>query len=376
MITENGQETMTDNQNIILFDDDGNYLKVDGGVSAQVHDDGIWSAAGSDLCSASAASVLHTDAANIRIGERVGVKVKGEYKPFTVQLGPTRLPSAHLSELHDSGFTVLEGLLDAGAVARLKADAIVQLQEQDPDAARSDGRLGIRHGLAWSTDVARAVTNPVALGLLRTYLAIDDIHYCHPPSVTTMRPTVDLLGSFPPDGWHSDYPYHPGIFPDEQWPGDRVYGVQFNICVDEFRADNAATQYAPGSHKLCQWPPAEWNEGGTRMGEGVHENVKQMLAPAGSALVYDARTWHRACDELNVSGGDRVAILNAVAPAWVLSMGGKRDGAAAYLASDMPAKLNDRERLELDRLCNAARMQPPAGVPQLQRRMAVGFSDR
>ncbi|MDZ7685479.1 MAG: hypothetical protein U5O39_11150 [Gammaproteobacteria bacterium] len=107
------------------------------------------------------------------------------------------------------------------------------------------------------------------------------------------------------------------------------------------------------------------------MSEGVHSKVRQLTAPAGSALIYDARTWHRACPELNVSGRDRLAILNAVSPAWVRPMTDKswlteRLGELDYLDS-----LDERERRELDRLCHRDTQPTPEGMPRLLEREAA-----
>ena len=101
------------------------------------------------------------------------------------------------------------------------------------------------------------------------------------------------------------------------------------------------------------------------MGEGVHKEVSQMLAPAGAALIYDARMWHRSCDELNISGEDRVALLNAVAPDWVLPMIDRSKVAAAYRSSHVPAALSEREAADIERLFHSEPRQTPPGMPWL-----------
>ena len=141
-------------------------------------------------------------------------------------------------------------------------------------------------------------------------------------------------------------------------------GVQFNICVDAFRTDNAATQYVPGSHLRRKQPPPEFNAGGTRMGHGLHTEVRQWLAPAGAAIIYDARMWHRACHELNASGRDRIAILNAVAPSYVRPMLDKRPLGNAFRDSPVARRLTGRERKEIERLCCGPTRATPTGVPR------------
>ena len=88
-----------------------------------------------------------------------------------------------------------------------------------------------------------------------------------------------------------------------------------------------------------------------------------MLAPAGAALIYDARMWHRACYELNVSGRNRLAVLNAVTPAYVPPMLPKGALADTYLAGPVPAQLSAREAREIEALCVGRTAVPPAGAP-------------
>ena len=277
-----------------------------------------------------------------------------------------RVAGEYLTELRQQGFTVIENVIDAPALERIRAIVRQKSAELDPAPPAFDDRYGVPDSISWSADVCRAVTHPVALEVIRTYLGTEDIHFCHQPAMTVLRPTRDLAGTFPPGGWHADYPYHPGVFPEECWCDEAIYGVQNNLCIDEFRTDNAATQYIPGSHRLHQFPPTDLNTGGTRVGEGPHEHVAQMTAPAGSALVYDSRTWHRACVEGNLSGADRIALLNAVCPSWVRPMVDKTPGTETFRASGMADQLDETTRQELERLCHSETLAPPPGAPQLE----------
>lgn len=303
--------------------------------------------------------------------------VEGE--PFLVVDGPEQTPSAHLDELRGQGFTVVPNVMDDASIARLKVEARRVRAERHADESSHDGNFWMMDALIWSADVARACTHPVALWIARQYMETEEIHFCHQPVITTMKPADLLRGTFPEQGWHSDYPYHPGVFPGDAWPERPVFGVQFNICVDEFRADNAATQYLPGSHLRSVGPTTEFNTGGTRMGQGPHAGVRQWLAPAGSGLIYDARMWHRACHELNTSGRDRLAVLNAVAPAFVRPMMDKHPLGEAFPESPVARTLTGRERMEIERLCCAPTRPTPPGTPQLKRRASeksVYLTDR
>jgi len=75
---------------------------------------------------------------------------------------------------------------------------------------------------------------------------------------------------------------------------------------------------------------------------------------------------------LNVSGEDRLAILNAVCPAWVRSMVDKQPGTKRYRASNMAAQLDPKVRDEIEALCHAERLLPPTGVPSILEKQFVG----
>lgn len=348
---------------VLLSNEAGDCLHGDGRYLPTANDAAIWHQHPGGLHNAVFGTVLQrtTDPATGKPGV---ADINGAW--LSMRPGPERMPSEYLAELTARGFTILDNLMTQEEVARLKAEVARRIENNEQ---KTDGRLGVGDGVTWSVEVARVVTHPLALWLMQTYLGTKAIHYCHPPSVTCMRPARELLGKRPPLGWHTDYPYHPGVLERERWADDQPLGVQYNVCVDEFRADNAATQYLPESFALRQWPTEAFNTGGTHMGKGVHKDVAQMTAPSGSALVYDSRTWHRACDELNVSGEDRVAILNAVTPSWVLPMVDKTMSAQNYQSSDMDTRLTPRERKDIKRLCHANTRKPPKGAPIVKHRV-------
>ena len=82
----------------------------------------------------------------------------------------------------------------------------------------------------------------------------------------------------------------------------------------------------------------------------VPADTVQLEAPAGAAVIYDSRLWHRACPELNVSGEDRIAILHAVTPSWIVPMVDRQAEAEAYAQSPVPAMLTPREKADMERM--------------------------
>ena len=309
------------------------------------------------------------DAHKYRLVLENGDAVEGA--PFLLLEGPRQTPSWHLKDLQENGFTIVPHIMNDHAIARLKAQISEVRSERHADESSHDGYFWIVDSLMWSAEVARAASHPVALWIMQRYMRTEEMHFCHQPVITTVKPADALRGTFPERGWHTDYPYHRGVFPDDSWPEQPVFGVQFNVCVDAFRPDNAATQYLPGSHLRRKNPPLEFNTPGTRMGHGQHAEVRQWLAPAGSGLIYDSRMWHRACHELNTSGRDRLAILNAVAPAYVRPMLNKSALGRAFPGSPVARGLTEREREDMARLCCTPTRPTPPGMPQLNRRRSA-----
>jgi len=270
---------------------------------------------------------------------------------FRLLSAPSRLPSSYLADLHTQGYTVVDGILHADTIDHVR-DVFSRVRTERFSKERShDGVFWMMDMLKESPAIGAAACHPVVMWLLEQYMGVKQLHFCHQPIASTLRPAKKLLGKRPEGGWHSDYPYRPDRFMEGKWPADIKLGVQYNLCVDEFRPDNGATQVAPGSHIFGRYPSQEWNQGGTRMGKGTHQDVIQFEAPAGAGIIYDSRMWHRACPELNVSGKDRLAILHAVAPDWVVPMLDQSVEFENFLKSPVPPMLTERERRDIEQFC-------------------------
>jgi len=95
---------------------------------------------------------------------------------------------------------------------------------------------------------------------------------------------------------------HVDVRPDEDaWPL-----LAFIVMVDEFRSDNGATRFVPGSHHA---EATDAREGNQRPDDGAHVLA---CGPAGSVIVYFGSTWHGY--SANQSTGARRAIQGAYVP--------------------------------------------------------------
>ncbi len=138
------------------------------------------------------------------------------------------------------------------------------------------------------------------------------------------------------------------------------------MCIDEFSLLNGGTMFALGSALEGTGPPAEWNDlsivdevpsgpgqparrvdgvdplpslAQPNQGQGKDRHAEQLEGPPGTAILYDARTWHR--QHANLSDKPRTALLFVYTPRWVLPMGDQ-----AQLYADMTANMEGNTHRE------------------------------
>jgi len=176
--------------------------------------------------------------------------------------------SAH--DLDDVGFVVIPGPVAPTQLARLAAAYDAAVSAADP-ADIGSGRATTR---VWDF-VNRApdfdglyVYEPVLEACCRVIGAPFHLSTMHARAVNPGAPAQDL---------HADYRRT-----TDRWPM-----VGFIFMVDEFRSDNGATRFVPGSH---HWPhaPADVTHDAT----GNYEGQISACGPAGSVVVYNGSVWH------------------------------------------------------------------------------------
>ena len=105
----------------------------------------------------------------------------------------------------------------------------------------------------------------------------------------------------------------------------------FILMVDDFRPENGATRFVPGSHLWLHPPEALYSEA-----RGDHPQQIQACGPAGSLLIFHGSTWHDHA--ANTSDEPRRSLQGAFIP---------RDGNAA---SNFAARLQPETRARLSAL--------------------------
>lgn len=267
------------------------------------------------------------------------LSVGSEEVTFTVTHGPDRLPSEYLEHLKREGWVCLPCMLSPEIV-----DGLQQVGGSDNYEhleARNDSPKVCQH-----IAVSRAICEPISLWLIRQYLQTRDLHLAHPANVTVLAP---YDGKSRAQGWHSDIPYGRNNGVDRKGP---LKAVQRNVCVSDFGKANGATAYKLGSHLADTLPPDEWNPGrdGTdptvRPYSGPESDVVE--APAGSIVLYDARTWHRA--GFNHSQHKRASMLMSFQTADVIPKKDTRPTCKKFHESPIYQELNSRQQREITEL--------------------------
>ena len=341
---------------------DGRTLHTQG----HVDDAAIWSSSGDGFRHAVTGMPLLATGANRRSTLRlravdgdVGADgALGEAADFTVGHGPEKLPSDYLRTLRDKGWVSLTCVLPPSVV-----DGLQQVGCVDGYAGRTPVR---KPPLAQHPAVARVTVEPVSLWLTREYMRTRDIRLGHSPGVSAL---LRDDGRREVQGWHTDFPYLWGTGDRVPVPsGDLVLGMQRNVCVSDFTRHNGATLFKLGSHASNAPPPEEWGisnhtyRPGHRARHGLPysgPDADLVEAPAGSIILYDARTWHRA--GMNFTDSRRGAMIQAIVPGFIMPFMDTSATYKAFLASDASAHLTLRERRELDKLM-VHRIVGPAGM--------------
>jgi hypothetical protein len=199
------------------------------------------------------------------------------------------LPTDRAQELEERGFIVLTGHVAAGQMDYLAQayDAAVA------SAAMNDVRIG---------STSTRVTDFVNRGA-----EFDDV-YISPP---LLEASCRIIGQpFKLSSFHArtlrpasaSQDLHTDVPRDSaDWPL-----VGFILMVDEFRPDNGATRFVPGSHLRLDAP------GDVTDPQADYEGQVLACGPAGSLLIFHGSTWHGYT--VNTSAQPRRSLQGAFIP--------------------------------------------------------------
>lgn len=224
---------------------------------------------------------------------------------LTAHVEHTITMDAHVAAIADAGFTVVP-LFAANDLWQLRQHLQAWNTAQIAPAGFTStaGQLRIPELLTVPEpgDVARIVTHPVLLGLMRAVMG-PDIRLAT-LGANTISPQDGTVFMGP---WHLDYPYRESHNRQRMPPPEHPVSVHVIFPVDDFTLRNGATEVLPGSHLEPQ-PDLLGNHGSP-------PGAIQIQLAAGHALVMHGGLWHR--QRPNVSLHPRHAILATYTPEWV-----------------------------------------------------------
>jgi ectoine hydroxylase-related dioxygenase (phytanoyl-CoA dioxygenase family) len=182
-----------------------------------------------------------------------------------------------IGDVEKYGVAILTDVLDGSEVAsvRSKLASAVETSEKagvptrnyvfDPD----ENNTRVYFLFNWDPVFIDLIMNETALTLAKSVIGDD---------MLISNFSANIMGpGAAPMRVHSDQDYI-----RDPWPSVPL-AVNIGWCIDDFTAEMGATQYVPGSHLLNSNPDPD----------AQHEFV-DVVAPAGSLLIMDGRTWHRS----------------------------------------------------------------------------------
>jgi ectoine hydroxylase-related dioxygenase (phytanoyl-CoA dioxygenase family) len=192
-----------------------------------------------------------------------------------------------LESLQRDGYVILERAIDRAATDELIA-ALAPFETDRPMGRNAfEGRRSQRvYSLAGKgAAFLRLAEQPDVLALVDRVLL--------PSYLLSTEQSIRLHPGEAAQSWHTDDAFYP-------WPRPRPAPLAITVvwAIEDFTADNGATELVPGSHR---WGDEHPDAPGARSVAPV-----AAVMPAGSVLVFDAALWHRGGH--NRSAGTRLAI--------------------------------------------------------------------
>jgi hypothetical protein len=188
---------------------------------------------------------------------------------FSTIAAESKLPENIARQLADSGYVVIEGPVAHNKCEQLAKAYDAAVLAAHPDDVRISSSTRISDFVNRGPDFDELYIYAPLLAACCQIIAL-------PFRLSTMHARTLDPGT-PVESLHVDFKRE-----DDGWPM-----VGFIIMVDEFRSDNGATRFVPGSH-LASSVPGDLMKDPTAAYDG------EVLAcgPAGSIIIYNGSVWH------------------------------------------------------------------------------------
>ena len=223
-------------------------------------------------------------------------------------------------DLERDGYTVVPDAISPDTIARLREELAPYLQGElmgrnDFEGTRSERVYAL---LAKTPSVAELIEHPAVLEVNETYL--------HPSYLLSAALVVHIHPGETPQGYHQDDAL--GAPP----PPRPVQGVSTIWALDDFTADNGATQVIPGSHRWEHIPkPEDW--------PGLEPQGVCLEMPAGSVAIFPGTLFHRS--GANVSQTRRLGMTIQYCQPWLRQLENMMLGVPPELAARYSKRIQE-----------------------------------
>lgn len=190
----------------------------------------------------------------------------------------------HLQCIEVDGFTILPKVIDTELITAIKHELSPFLQGQHPGRNDFEGLYSERVYalLSKAPSIAKIIEHPAVLPILDALLP--------PGFLLSAALAIHVHPGETPQPMHIDD--NAGNLP---FPRPRAhFGVSTIWALDDFTADNGATEVVAGSHR---WPEER---------QAKEDEITRVVMPAGSVIVFLGTLLHRG--GANRSASDRLAI--------------------------------------------------------------------
>jgi ectoine hydroxylase-related dioxygenase (phytanoyl-CoA dioxygenase family) len=204
---------------------------------------------------------------------------------------PDWLPKT-VEALHQLGYALVEGVLDAGQVEETR-DRMYEVRQAirddvGPERLERAGELGVlRLMAAHDEHFLTLLEIPELLEIVDATVSPTAILHLQNGFILPPQPDGNGRGGTFQQSFHRDFP---------RYLNGYLCSVNTLIALDEFTEENGGTIVVPGTHQKPERPHERFLGAAA---ESVH-------CPAGTAIVFDSTLWHAA--GTNRSERDRVGI--------------------------------------------------------------------
>jgi ectoine hydroxylase-related dioxygenase (phytanoyl-CoA dioxygenase family) len=207
------------------------------------------------------------------------------------ETGSTTSTRERLDQLDRDGFVVIERAIGPDVLGRIR-DELSPYLGAEAHLGRNDFEGFVTNRvyalLAKAPSIAELVEHPAVLPILDALLL--------PNFLLSANLAINLLPGETVQPWHIDDGFYP--IPRPRPP----IGVSTIWAIDDFTAENGATQVIPGSHRWGDESPSD------------DAPFVDVVMPSGSVVVFLGTLWHRGGP--NRSDAPRLAVTPQYCEPW------------------------------------------------------------